>query len=460
MNGTVGDRIVLVASDKRLLRQSLTSLIDAWTGFAALAAEPYPADRGRPEPVDTLLVDIGDGDDRGEATCGALRQQHSSASLALLVSRPGRWVESFRSRVGARTWVSHDAGAAELRRQLVRDGHNGAAPGSPGRVGMDALSSGPGALLLGQLTEREHRVLDCLVDGMSDNDIALRLGISSQTVRTHVQNLMSKLDVHSRGEAVAFVARARPCTLPSPQWRPYAPDAEIPMRRNGVTSALSVVLYHPQLLTRTALRTALDGRPGLRVATEAATGAEVLELARAGGPDVAVLAAASPEGDGIRACAAMKSRALPTRVLILGDRPDPLLLRAAVEAGADGYVTMDESVVEIEAAVRRVSDGTASVPPHMLGGHLRDLIRRRREEDGALHRFSRLSRRERKILSLLVKGFDMGAIADELTVSVATARTHVRNILRKLEVRSRMEAVALVREHALVERFALDEASE
>jgi DNA-binding NarL/FixJ family response regulator len=89
----------------------------------------------------------------------------------------------------------------------------------------------------------------------------------------------------------------------------------------------------------------------------------------------------------------------------------------------------------------------------MLGSLLRDLIQRRRHEDEAVELFSRLSKREKGVLALLAEGLDNDAIARELVISPHTARTHVQNVLRKLDVHSRMEAARLALDYNLVERF-------
>ena len=134
-------------------------------------------------------------------------------------------------------------------------------------------------------------------------------------------------------------------------------------------------------------------------------------------------------------------------MLVVGDRTERALLLEALESGADGYVSTDASVSQLVDGTKRVGAGDAFVPPQMLGELLRWLIDARRHEEAALERFSRLSRREKEILGLLVAATPLDAIADRLVISPDTARTHVQNLLKKLEVHSRVEAVALAMEH-------------
>lgn len=145
------------------------------------------------------------------------------------------------------------------------------------------------------------------------------------------------------------------------------------------------------------------------------------------------------------------------RVLIIGthrdDHDDELV--AAVHAGADGFVSEADGMEALRDGVRRVARGEASIPGAMLGTLLRTLIRDRREEDRAVERFSRLSMREREVVALICEGLDNAAIGERLFVSPNTARTHVQNILRKLDVTSRLEAASMVNTFGLLDRFAV-----
>jgi DNA-binding NarL/FixJ family response regulator len=89
----------------------------------------------------------------------------------------------------------------------------------------------------------------------------------------------------------------------------------------------------------------------------------------------------------------------------------------------------------------------------MLSVLLRDLIHRRRDEDAVVERFGRLSDRERQVMALVVDGCSNQAIGAALGVSPNTARTHVQNVLPKLQVHSRLELMALAQRHGLVDRF-------
>jgi DNA-binding NarL/FixJ family response regulator len=113
-------------------------------------------------------------------------------------------------------------------------------------------------------------------------------------------------------------------------------------------------------------------------------------------------------------------------------------------------VSRDEGLADMLRNIRAAIRGEACVPRRLLGGVLAELIARRRRDDAVQQKYERLSRREREVLSLLAEGSDHMHIARLLVISPQTARTHIQNILEKLEVHSRVEAAGLALEHNLV----------
>jgi DNA-binding NarL/FixJ family response regulator len=172
-------------------------------------------------------------------------------------------------------------------------------------------------------------------------------------------------------------------------------------------------------------------------------------------PQVAVVCADLPHWDGIQACADIKRLGPPTRVLVTGLEGDDSTLLSAVKAGADGFVTVGESVDDLVDALHQVSRGESRIPPPMLGALLRGLIDFRREDDAAFERFASLGKREREVLAGLIDGLGDQAIAANLHLSPHTARTHTQNILTKLGVHSRLEATRMVLDHDLFNRFGI-----
>jgi DNA-binding NarL/FixJ family response regulator len=129
-------------------------------------------------------------------------------------------------------------------------------------------------------------------------------------------------------------------------------------------------------------------------------------------------------------------------VLILAVREDLNSLVASFEGGAHGYLTKEDGLDQLVKATRAVTRGETLVPARMLGPLLTRLIDRKRDEDEAVSKLARLTRREREVLVHVTDGADNLRIARALTISPETARTHVQNILVKLGLHSRLEAVA------------------
>jgi DNA-binding NarL/FixJ family response regulator len=216
-----------------------------------------------------------------------------------------------------------------------------------------------------------------------------------------------------------------------------------------------ILLADGHSLFREALSAALVGEQQLAVVAEARDGLQAVSEATRTRPNVAVLDADLPNGDGVRAARLIRERLEGCRVVVLASDEDPELLAAAVEAGASGYLTKASPLTELVEAIRSVHRGDTLVPARMLGGLLDRLIRRRHDHNEALRRLSRLTAREREVLTLLAQGGDNDSIAQILVISPQTARTHIQNVLVKLGVHSRLEAAAVAIQNGLLgEPFA------
>ncbi|MGH2677846.1 MAG: response regulator, partial [Actinomycetota bacterium] len=199
---------------------------------------------------------------------------------------------------------------------------------------------------------------------------------------------------------------------------------------------------------------ALSGEPDLLVVGEARDGLEAVAEAARTDPQVAVLDADLPNCDGVRAASLIRDKLPDCRIVILAADEDPDTLASAIEAGASGYLTKASPLTDLVDAIRSVHRGDTLVPSRMLGSLLERLIRRRQDHDEAVRRLSRLTSREREVLSLLAQGGDNDSIAQVLVISPQTARTHIQNVLVKLGVHSRLEAAALAIQNGLLGEMA------
>lgn len=213
---------------------------------------------------------------------------------------------------------------------------------------------------------------------------------------------------------------------------------------SDTTDQIRVMLADQHALFREAVRKVLESEAEILVVAEARDGGEAISEAERTLPHVAILDVDLPMSDGSQTTAAIKAAVPGCRVLVLSAREDYRGLVEVLDAGASGYITRESPLAQLIDATRAVHRGDTLVPPAMLGPLLNGLLRRKRDQDRAFERIARLTVREREVLALLAEGFDNDAIARTLVISPQTARTHIQNILGKLEVHSRLEAAAFV----------------
>lgn len=220
---------------------------------------------------------------------------------------------------------------------------------------------------------------------------------------------------------------------------------------------IRLLIADEQSLFREAVRVVLENETDMNVVGDAREGLQAVAAARRTLPDVAIVDAALPNGDGFRVTSLLRSVIPACKVLILSGSDHERALIATFEAGADGFLMKSSPLAELVRATRAVHTGDTFVPPNLLGPLIRSLMRRRTEQDEALRRAARLTRREREVLALLADGPDNDAIAQSLVISPQTARTHVQNVLSKLGVHSRLEAAAFVRQAGIIDELVGNE---
>jgi len=202
-----------------------------------------------------------------------------------------------------------------------------------------------------------------------------------------------------------------------------------------VTHRILIVDDHP--LMRLALRTQIEGEPGWSVAGEAANGREAVEKAAALQPDIILMDVLMPEMDGVTAIQNILQARPECHILVLTSSADNRHLAAALRAGATGYLLKDAPLEELLRAIRDVGEGRAVLPPalvrHWLQGQPVSDTTPASDPDG-------LTEREQEVLACLGRGASNRQIADQLSLSESTVRTHVRNILGKLHLSNRTEA--------------------
>jgi DNA-binding NarL/FixJ family response regulator len=219
---------------------------------------------------------------------------------------------------------------------------------------------------------------------------------------------------------------------------------------------MKILLGDAHSLFREAVRAVLERELGCEVVCETSSGVVAVREAKRTRPDIAMLDAELPECDGIRAASLIRQHVPECKVLILSSAEDQESLLNALEAGATGFVSKTSPLSELIEAARAILAGETSVPTRMLGHLLDGLIHRRHDQDEALKRMNRLTKREKEVLLYLAKGAGNDQIAEKLVISRETARTHIQNILNKLRVHSRLEAAALAMQNGNLDFLSED----
>jgi DNA-binding NarL/FixJ family response regulator len=211
-----------------------------------------------------------------------------------------------------------------------------------------------------------------------------------------------------------------------------------------------VLLADDQPIMRSGLRTLLAAYADIHVVGEATDGGEAIVLARRLLPDVLVVDAHVPRRDGAAVTKEVVAARLPVRVLLLSAYPMDQTVMDALRAGAAGLVAKDAPEVELVGAVRVVAAGQAAVSPGLLRQLLDKIAELPQPAGGDRPDLGVLTEREREVLVQMARGRSNAEIAQVLTVSETTVKTHVGHVLTKLGLRDRVQAVVMAYESGLV----------
>ncbi|HEM3178271.1 TPA: response regulator [Streptococcus suis] len=207
-------------------------------------------------------------------------------------------------------------------------------------------------------------------------------------------------------------------------------------------NTIRVMLIDDHEMVRLGLKSYLNLQPDVEVVAEAGDGEEGLTKALDVKPDVVVMDLVMPKMTGVEATLALLKEWPQAQILILTSYLDNEKIYPVLEAGARGYMLKTSSADEILSAIRKVARGEYAIETEVE----KKVEHHKRYPD--LH--EDLTAREREILTLLAKGYDNQRIADESFISLKTVKTHVSNILSKLAVSDRTQAVVYAFQHGLV----------
>jgi DNA-binding NarL/FixJ family response regulator len=217
---------------------------------------------------------------------------------------------------------------------------------------------------------------------------------------------------------------------------------------------IRTLIVDDHALFRRGLEIVLVTEPDIEVVGEASDGTEAVEKAGESLPDVVLMDIRMPRSNGIDACRAIKDVAPSARIIILTMSDEEEDLFDAIKAGASGYLLKDIPLDQLAEAVRSVHGGQSLISPSMAGKLLTEfasLASRDHEEPPREVPAPKLTDREMQVLRLVARGMNNRDIAKELFISDNTVKNHVRNILEKLQIHSRMEAVMVAVREKLIE---------
>jgi DNA-binding NarL/FixJ family response regulator len=215
---------------------------------------------------------------------------------------------------------------------------------------------------------------------------------------------------------------------------------------------ITVVVADDQALVRAGFRVLVNSASDLKVVGEASDGIEALELVEATRPNVVLMDVRMPRMDGLEATRQIvKSQgAAGTRVLMVTTFDLDEYIFDALRFGASGFVLKDTPPEELLAAIRVIAQGDSLLAPSVTRRLIAEFASRPADQPSESGMLDSLTEREREVLTAIGKGYSNAEIAEALSMSLGTAKTHVSRILAKLDARDRTQLVVIAFQSGLV----------
>jgi NarL family two-component system response regulator LiaR len=216
---------------------------------------------------------------------------------------------------------------------------------------------------------------------------------------------------------------------------------------------ISVLLVDDHAVVRQGLRMFIDMQPDMEVLGEGANGVEAVELASRFNPDVILMDLLMPVMDGVEATTRLLERNPQARILILTSFGEDDRLFPAIRAGAQGYLLKDIQPRDLVQAIRETYQGKAQLHPdvarRLMEAFSHDMAPKEVKQGSQPPELENLTEREREVLDLIARGLTNHEIAGKMVISEKTVKTHVSNLLNKLNLEDRTRAAIWALKHGL-----------
>lgn len=213
---------------------------------------------------------------------------------------------------------------------------------------------------------------------------------------------------------------------------------------------IKLVLVDDHAVVRSGLRMLLEAQPDIEIVGEAESGVEAVTLVRSSRPDVVLMDIQMPDMNGIEATKLIKEKVPDTAVLALTMHEDDQYFFEMLHAGASGYVPKRAAPDDLLVAIRTVARGEVFLYPSLATRLVQDYLKRAETGDQPLV-YDNLTPREREVLILIAEGLSNAEIAERLVISIKTVDRHRENIMRKLNMHSRIDLVKYALRVGLIE---------
>jgi two-component system, NarL family, response regulator LiaR len=211
-----------------------------------------------------------------------------------------------------------------------------------------------------------------------------------------------------------------------------------------MSNLIKVIIADDHEMVRIGVSAYLSAQPDIEVIGEAENGAEAVEKALALRPDLILMDNVMPIMTGVEATAAILAKWPKARIMIVTSFLDDDKVYPALEAGAVSYILKTSNAKQIADAIRKTMAGEPALEPEVMS----KMMAKMRGQHASLH--DQLTEREMEVLLCMTRGLANQEIAEQLFIALKTVKTHVSNILAKLEVQDRTQAVVYAYQNGLV----------